>query len=372
MGFFSEYKQVKKLLQQKQQVVFYAESRHYYRYFERLIIDLLASGTEIYYITSDAGDPLLKNIPAKMKVVYVKWMLGFLFSKIRTDVMIMTMPDLGNFLFKRSAGTGTYVYIFHAAVSTHQQYRRDAFFNYDAIFCTGNYQYNEIRKAEEVNGLKSKSLIGYGYPLFDELKREARVSKKDNTDMSTILVAPSWFEGCIFDTCIEELLRQLSNLPYNVVLRSHPEYEKRNRKNFLKIKKMLAKHPAMRIDNEHDVIKSLPKADILITDRSGIAFEFAFGVGRPVLFIDTPLKEINPRWKELPCIDPIENRLRDQLGVSVSPEKLNEIPEKIKELKILQNGFAGKMEQLGKDIFFNADESYQKAVDYILKKLNRN
>lgn len=371
MGFFSEYKQVNKLLQQYQQVVFYAESRHYYRYFERLTTDLLARGAEICYITSDAGDPLLTNTRANMKVVHVKWMLGFLFSKIRTNVLVMTMPDLGNFLFKRSPGVGSYVYVFHAAVSTFQQYRRDAFFQYDAIFCTGNYQVSEIRKAEEVNGSEPKSLIEYGYPLFDELKRETGISEMDNTGKSTILVAPSWFTGCIFNTCIEELLFQLSNLPYHVVLRSHPEYEKRNKKSFLKIKKMLAKHPAMRIDDEHDVMKSLPKADMLITDRSGIAFEFAFGVGRPVLFIDTPLKEVNPRWRELPCIEPIENRLRYQLGVAVAPGKLNEIPEKIKELKILQNGFAGKMEQLGKDIFFNSDESFKNGVEFILKKLNK-
>ncbi|NOT50160.1 MAG: hypothetical protein HOP10_02675 [Chitinophagaceae bacterium] len=367
MGFFSEYKQVNRLLKEKMQVVFYSESRHYYQYFERLIKDLLANNVKITYITSDANDPLLNDAPKDLQVFYIKWMLGLLFKKIKADVMVMTMPDLGNFLFKRSPSVGTYIYMFHAAVSTHQQYRKEAFNNYDAIFCTGEYQVNEIRKAEEQQGipLKQKVLIGYGYPLIGALNNEA--TNNNNKDKPTILVAPSWFEGCIFDTCIEELLDQLSKLPYNVVLRSHPEYEKRKEKSFRRIKKMLEKHSSMRIDTEPDVIKSLPQADILITDRSGIAFEFAFGTGRPVLFIDTVLKETNPAWKEL-NIEPVENRLRGQLGITVLPEKLNELPGKIKQLGLFQYGFADKVKQLAKEIFFNSEASYQEGLDFILGK----
>ncbi len=365
MSFFSEYKQVNRLLKEEQQVVFYSESRHYYPYFERLVKDLLANGIKICYITSDKKDPLLVAAPANMNVFHVKWMLAFFFKKISADVMVMTMPDLDNYLFKRSAGVGTYIYMFHAAVSTHQQYRKEAFFNYDAIFCTGEYQVNEIRRTEEQNPVRQKELIRYGYPLLDELKKVTISNKKD---APTILIAPSWFEGCIFDTCIEELLGQLSKLPYNIVLRSHPEYEKRKKRSFQQIKKMVGQYPSIRIDNEPDVIKSLPQADILITDRSGIAFEFAFGIGKPVLFIDTVLKETNPHWRELNT-DPLENSKRTQLGVSISPENLKDMPGKIKELEILQNGFAGKMELLKKEVFFNAKEAYQKGLEYILEKI---
>ena len=150
MGLFSEYRLVNKLLQQKHKVIFYAESKHYYQYFKKLINDLLESKVTIYYITSDADDPLLINNQKGIKVVYIKWMVGFLFSKIKADVMVMTMPDLGNFLFKKSPAVGIYIYIFHAAVSTHQQYRKEAFYNYDAIFCTGEYQYKEIRLSEKL------------------------------------------------------------------------------------------------------------------------------------------------------------------------------------------------------------------------------
>lgn len=367
MSFFSEYTQVNRLLKQKQQVVFYSESRHYSIYFKKLIDDLLAEpGLSICYITSDKNDPLLEKAPAGMNVLYVKWMLGFLFSRIRADVMIMTMPDLDNFLFKRSPGVGTYVYMFHAAVSTHQQYRKKAFFHYDTVFCTGEYQLQEIRKAEELYGQKQKKVIPYGYPLLDELNSHGSVTAGNY--QYTILIAPSWFEGCILDTCIEELLQQLSQLPYKVILRSHPEYAKRKKKEFRKVQQLIAKNPAMSIDELPNVFDRLPSANILITDRSGIAFEFAFGMRKPVLFIDTALKQMNPDWKEL-GMEPIENSLRSSLGVTILPAELWELPQKINELTALQHGFANTIDELSQKIFYNGKEAYQSGLDYVVSKI---
>ncbi len=369
MGFFSEYKQVTQLLQQRHPVVFYAESRHYYSYFEQLINDILAnSNTAIYYITSDAKDPLLVNAPDRVKVVYVKWMLGFLFARLRADVVIMTMPDLDNFLFKRSKEVSAYIYVFHAAVSTHQQYRQKAFFHYDVIFCTGDYQAREIRAAEKLYQQKEKKLISYGYPLLDAIKR--KVAENSSTSPATILIAPSWFDGCIFDTCLEELLQQLSGLPHQIILRSHPEYEKRKKKEFRKIQKLIAGHSHMRIDDRPNVLDRLADTTILITDRSGIAFEFAFGTGRPVLFIDTALKQINPDWKELNIV-PIENHLRGELGISILPSQLNLVPEKIKELENYSNEFKRKIGEMEKTIFYNSASSYKAGWEFVISKIKR-
>ncbi len=368
MSFFSEYKQVTALLQQKQQIVFYAESRHYYPYYERLIRDILSSGkADICYITSDSNDPLLTQAPAGIKVIYVKWLLGFLFSRLRASAMIMTMPDLGNFLFKRSPQVDSYIYMFHAAVSTHQQYRQKAFYNYDCIFCTGEYQEQEIRKAESLHGLQPKEIIHYGYPLLDAIKE--KVAKRGHSS-GFILVAPSWFDGCIFDTCLEELVKKLSVQPKPVIIRSHPEYEKRKKKEFRKIKNLIASYPHIRLDDKPNILDSLPTADILITDRSGIAFEFAFGAGKPVLFIDTKLKQTNPDWEELDIV-PVENSMRHELGISILPAELDKLDSVLKELANRRESFTLKMESLARTTFYNGEENYKQGLGYVLAKLKK-
>lgn len=371
MSFFSEYREVTKLLRQKRQVVFYAETRHYYQYFEKLIVDLLdKKSIEICYITSDNKDPLLTQAPDGMKVIYIKWLLGFLFSRINAYVMLMTMPDLGNFLFRRSPQVHHYIYIFHAAVSTHHQYNLAAFFNYDAIFCVGDYQKKEIRLAEKMYNQNEKTLIGFGYPLFDEIKKKTAVYRNQQPPVKNILVAPSWFEGCIFDTCIKELLEKLSGVSYHVIIRSHPEYEKRKKKEFGQIKKMIKSYPNMSIDFSPDVIDRLSGTDILITDRSGIAFEFAFGVGKPVLFIETALKQTNKEWEKT-GIGPIENSLRGQMGVSILPSQLNDLEAAITEVENKTDGFRIKMEKLEKVLFYNSAESYKAGADYIIEKIHK-
>lgn len=365
MSLLSEYVILNKLIQQRKQVVFYAESRHYYQYFEKLLNDLLENNISICYITSDSKDPLLKLQRKNLEVVYVKWMLGFLFAKIKADVMIMTMPDIGNFLFKRSSGVDTYLYVFHAMVSTHQQYRKEAFYNYDAIFCIGDYQVKEIRLAEELYKQKRKEIVRYGYPLLKKLEGAARV----NNEKQTILIAPSWFDGCIFDTCINELVAQLAILSYWIIIRSHPEFEKRKRKSFNSIQKLVSKYDNVTFDTTPNVLDRLPSTDILITDRSGIALEFAFGIRKPVLFIETVLKQTNKDYNQL-GIEPIENSLRSEIGVTILPTHLHQLSEKINELNIKSKlGFFEKMETLKNRMLFNNDDCDKNGLDFILKKI---
>jgi len=364
MGLFKEYREINELLRSKHAIVFYAESRHYYQYFDKLIRDILASGKQIIYLTSDSKDPIIQATFSGMKVIYVKYMLGTLFSRIRTDVMIMTMPDLGNFLFKRSSTVGRYIYVFHAAVSTHQQYSEKAFFNYDAVFCTGSYQVEELRAAEAHYGLPQKELIAYGYPLINSIKTKTSNSRPTDKQTKTILIAPSWFPGCIFDTCIKELCHALSSSSCHIIIRSHPEYEKRRKKDFKQLRQLIARYPNMSIDVEPDVTTRLFDTDFLITDRSGIAFEFALGIGRPVLFIDTDLKEMNKEWRNL-GIEPIENSLRNQLGVTILPRDVIQVPEKIAALES-DHDFSERMNALEQSIFFH---SYREGLSFISSHL---
>lgn len=357
------------MLKEKQTVAFYAESRYYYPYFEKLISDLLRGGAiPVSYITSDKKDPLLRQAPAGMRVTYCKWLLGFLFRQLRADVLVMTMPDLGNYFLKRSAGVGHYVYLFHAAVSTHQQYRKHAFDHYDTIFCTGTYQVQEIREAERLYRLPVKKLVPYGYPLFSKLQH--RKARPANTK-PVFLVAPSWFGGCIFNTCIVELLSELSKLDCLVMVRSHPEYEKRYPDRFRQLRKLVASYPGMQVDTNPDVLESILAADTLITDRSGIAFEFAFGAGKPVLFIDTSLKQTNPDWQEI-GIEPVENKYRTLMGVTVPPNALKQLPVKLEELTKMAVGFDERIKAVAGSLFYNPDIHSQYGVTCIKEMIRKN
>jgi len=66
------------------------------------------------------------------------------------------MLDLGNFDLKRSIHPVHYIYMFHSLISTHMADHENSFDNYDTILCAGPHQAREIRRREEMKGLKPK------------------------------------------------------------------------------------------------------------------------------------------------------------------------------------------------------------------------
>ena len=70
---------------------------------------------------------------------------------------------------------------------------------------------------------------------------------------------------------------------------------------------------------------SLLNSDIMISEWSGAAIEYAFSRERPVIFIDTQPKINNLNWKKinLPCL---EEDIRNNIGRIVSSKKIPKIP----------------------------------------------
>ena len=68
--------------------------------------------------------------------------------KMDAHMVIMTMPDIENYHYKRSyVNKDTeYVYVFHYPLSTHMVLHTGALDHYDTILCVGDFQFAEIRK----------------------------------------------------------------------------------------------------------------------------------------------------------------------------------------------------------------------------------
>ncbi len=90
---------------------------------------------------------------------------------------------------------------------------------------------------------------------------------------------------------------------------------------------------------------SLLRADVLISDYSGIALEYAFGTERPVLFLDVPTKIQNQRYQEL-GLEPLELSLRSEIGVVVSPDELDTVPDTISNLILSKAEYQERIREL--------------------------
>ena len=84
-----------------------------------------------------------------------------------------------------------------------------------------------------------------------------------------------------------------------------------------------------KIDEGLDNRESLYKSDLMISDWSGVVLEYAFGLKKPVLFIDVPRKINNPDHAKI-NIEPFEVWIREVVGYIISPQELNKLDDYIK------------------------------------------
>ncbi len=351
------------------EIVFYAEHRGDWPFFEGIVKDFLATHSKkIAYITSDAEDPIFGYDP-RISTFYNKVLAPFFMAFLNAKVCVMTVPDLDHLGIRRSANPVHYIYVMHTLVSTFRTYRANALDAYDAIFCAGPHQIEEIRRREELAGLKPKILVRQGYPRLEEVYRQYQEYQKTHrvATIKTVLIAPSWGADNVLESCGEVLVGTLLGEGYMVIVRPHPETMRKSPELVAGLKKKFGGNKNFILEDSIATIDSLLKADILICDMSGIAFEYAWGTERPVLFIDVPLKVINPDYEKL-GLKPIELTLRPELGLSIAHDDIKNIDGVIKKLFSEADHYKKKLADLRSHYVFNFGESSKIGAEYILSK----
>jgi YidC/Oxa1 family membrane protein insertase len=372
MGILKEMKEIRRYFSAAKsatEITFYSETGIYYQYFEGTIKAILdKSDFQILYITSDPQDPILNKDDNRIKVFYINKLVPFVFPFVKTKTLVMTMADLNQFHVKRSTNPVNHIYMFHAINSVHLQYNQGAFDYYDTIFCVGPHHVEEIRKTEEVYNLPSKALVEVGYSWLEEIElKYGRSTSMENK----ILIAPTWSEGNILETCIETIIEKLLPLPYEIIVRPHPEFIKRQGKRIKEIKDKYKSHANLFMETESSSSTNILESNILITDWSGIAIEYAWGMFKPVIYIDTPKKVHNPDYKKIGIV-PLEDQIRELNGIVLKTSNCDSINVEIEKALQLKEEKQERLLNLRNKHIFNWGQSSNVAADYIINYCNKN
>lgn len=353
---------------QDKKIVFYSEKNGFYKYYKNIIEEIIRrTNIVIHYITSDPEDEVFQMESDQFIPYYINEnRMIVLMMKMETEIMVMTTPDLENFQLKRSYVKKDieYIYVPHDVNSSNLTFHKNALDHFDTIFTSGPKNKEEIEEREEKFDLPKKNLIEWGSSVIDNMtvSYEQMLSEESGeetrSNQKTVLIAPSWQADNILDSCIERMLDRLAETKYHIIVRPHPQYVRHFE---AKIDALAAKYQAYDVTFQKDFSsnRTVYMADLLVTDWSSIAFEYAFSTLKPVLFINTPMKIVNPDYQELDTV-PIDIELRDRVGISIEPEKVDEeiVPavdklladeqfscdsmRKLKEEYIYNNGLSGK------------------------------
>ena len=356
-------------------IVFYSESSVIlYPYVEEIIRELQNRDQKVCYLTSSKDDPILKNKNENVRVFYIGdselEKMNF-FLRLKAKMLIMTMPDLGSYHIKRSKEFPVhYIYTFHSMNSTHMEFQKGAFDEFDSIFCVGPYQVQELRATEQLYNLKRKNLVECGYGLLDKLikLRSSFPEKKKllKNNKKNILIAPSWGKQNLLESMGIELVKILLDAGYHVTVRPHPMTAKKSPKTIKQIKERFEKNPDFLLDTNTSSFEQLFSSYALITDWSGIGYEYAFVCERPVIYVDVPKKSHNKEYEKIGLV-PFEISIRDKIGEIVPVQNIETIPERIEFLYSHGNNFENKIQKIRNDAIFNIGESGKVTASEIIR-----
>ncbi len=357
-------------------LVFYSEGNGFYKYYKG-IIEYLLNNTNIviHYITSDYNDNIFnmeKEYPT-IKAYYIEEKkLIPLMMKMDADVVVMTMPDLQNYHIKRSYVRKDieYVYIPHGIDSLNMTMRTGSMDHFDTVFTVGRYQTEECEKTNEVYNLKDRKIVKWGYSLLDDMIENYKNSKHKESKTKTVLIAPSWQKDNIVDSCLTEILNVLGGKDYKVIVRPHPQHVRHMKDKFEQMKKDYENDKNIVIQTDFSSTDTVFNADLLISDWSGIAYEYAFTTNKPVVFINTPMKIMNPEYEKI-GVEPFNIWSREKIGKVVELNEIDKLDKVVEEVLKSESKYKKQISKLVDDSIYNLGCSGEVGAKYIIDTIQK-
>ena len=266
--------------------VIFSDDKRYWSIFEPICREMDRRGKDILYLTGSPDDPALTCSYEHVKAEYHAG--NKIFSRlnfINADIVFSTTPGLEVYQWKRSKMAKYYVHIPHAA-SEIILYRMFGIDYYDAILLSGQYQVDDIRKLEKLRGLPEKELVKVGIPYMDEMAKRLEKVGEAEPHERTVLLAPSWGKSAIFGVYGKKIIDVLLKTGYHVIIRPHPQSFKSETE---LMDSLMAEYPdsdQLEWNRDTDNFEVLRRSDILISDFSGVIFDFSLIYGKPVIYTD--------------------------------------------------------------------------------------
>ncbi len=311
-------------------LTFYAESAAYWTTFRPILVALEKLGVQSSYLTSDEKDPVFAS---GLKCVHPRFIgksntaytaLGFL----QTKVLVLTTPGIDVLQIRRSPGVGRYVHVVHAVGDIHT-YKLFSFDYYDAVYCAGPGQVKSLRALEALRGTRPKELPQLGCPYLDGLVERAR--KAASPEEGTVIVAPTWGRNGLLTRTGAMIPKMLAQAGFRVILRPHPQSFVSEPELMEKLAQELAPFDNIEWDRHPDGFASLSRAQLMVSDISGVIFDFAFVFLRPVVSVGAgPLKDGFEAW-EIPH-EAWEMSALDTLGKRILPGEENSVVDAVRSL----------------------------------------
>ncbi|MBO7048771.1 MAG: CDP-glycerol glycerophosphotransferase family protein [Spirochaetia bacterium] len=268
-------------------LVFQSEGGKYWQVFQPVLKALDKYDVKYGFVTPDKNDPVftsgLKNVvainPGK-ELMTLSYM-----NRIKARVVVSTTPQLDVYMLKRSKHVGRYVHLFHAPADI-GMYEMYAFDNYDTLLCTGAYQKDAIRSIEKNRHEKTKELLDTGCTYYDYMLEELKKLPQKPDDGLTVLYAPAWGERSSVVKYGTAVIDKLVEAGIRVIFRPHPQMYVSDKETIEAVEAKIKGNSLIELDRNRTAAASMARSHAMVTDISGVIFDYAFLFERPIFLVN--------------------------------------------------------------------------------------
>ena len=353
--------------------VIYNEGLQYWNTFKPVCDEFEKRQIELTYYTSAEKDPCFEQNYKFVKPEFIgEGNMAFVkLNMLTAGVVLMTTPGLQVYQLKRSKNVKHYAHILHAP-SDATMYRLFGIDYFDSILLSGDYQKEDIRLLEKQRDLNAKELVVVGCPYLDTLKQKMESIPQEEDHKFTVLVSPSWGASALLTKYGEKLLDPLVATGWNIIVRPHPQSKKSEAEMLDRLTQKYKDTQNLTWDYERDNIYSMKKSDIMISDFSGIIYDYTFLCDKPVMYVNAQLDLMPYDAWDLP-----ENGKNiwqfatlKEMGIELKEEQFYNIKEVIQSASD-STELANKRHAAKAQAWMNEGNAGKTVADFMINKLSQ-
>ena len=353
----------------KTPLVIYSDSARYWTTFKPILKELDRRGQEALFLTASADDPALTTEFEHIRTEFIgEGNKGFArLNMLNAGVVFATTPGLDVLQWKRSRFADFYVHIMHAPrdAASYRMFELDFF---DAILFSGQIQVDQIRELEELRSLPAKELEIVGIPYMDDMLARLKAAPELPSDSkTTVLLAPSWGKSSLLVRYGEDMIRNLIDTGYHVIIRPHPQSFTADREVMEHLMDMFPASENLEWNRDADNFECLRRSDIMISDFSGVMLDFAFIFDKPAIYADIEFDKGQYDYYFLKD-EPWSIRMLPKIGIGLTMENSSNIKDLI-EKSLNDPGFAATRMEAREEIWQHRGEGAKRTCDYLIRKL---
>ena len=270
--------------------VIYSEDKRYWNVFKPILDEFERRQIAVTYYVGTDKDPVFEESYqfVKSEVIGEGNKAFAKLNMLSAGIVLMTTPGLQVYQLKRSKRVKHYSHIFHSPGDA-TMYRLFGIDYFDSILCTGDYQFADIREMERQRNLPAKELVTVGCTYLDVFQQKMNQIPAEENHTFTVLVSPSWGKSALLSLYGKKLLDPLIATGWNIIIRPHPQSRISEADMLADLKNAYKDMPNVIWDTNRDNFYSLKKADLMITDFSGIIWDYTFLCDKPVMYANAEM-----------------------------------------------------------------------------------